>query len=117
MADPIVTPLAGPASCPANIRETKICFGYKPQADLATENVIAEVWSLTKTNTALMVVNPVNEDDANDIGKGDEFPTQTYPTNIDTAFGLEKYCSSEIMAWVFCFSTGEATKTSAGTGF
>jgi len=117
-APPDVTPQAGPTSCPANVRETKIAFGYKPQADLATENVIAEVWSLTKTNTALMTVAPVNEDDANDIGKGDEFPTQTFPTNIDTAVTIEKYCSSEFLAWLFCFTTGKATKSgAAGTGF
>ena len=104
-------------SCPANVRETKIAFGYKPQPDVATENLPAEMWSLTKTNPALMVMTPINETDANDIGKGDEFPTQTFPTNIDVAVPLEKYCSSEFMAWLFCFTTGKATKTPAGTGF
>jgi len=112
-----ITPLTLPASCPANVRETKIAFGFKTQADLATANVVAEIWSLTKTNPALMVVSPINEDDANDIGKGDEFPTQTFPSNIDTATAIEKYCSSEFMAWLFCFATGKATKTPAGTGF
>jgi len=112
-----VMPLAGPTSCPANIRETKIAFGFKTQSDLATANAVAEIWSLTKTNPALMVVNPVNEDDANDIGKGDEFPTQTFPSNIDCSVPIEKYCSSEFMAWLFCFTTGKASKTAAGTGF
>ena len=114
---PDVMPLAGPTSCPANVRETKIAFGFKTQADLATENLVAEVWSLTKTNPALMVVNPINEDDAQDIGKGDEFPTTTFPTNIDVTIPIEKYCSSEFMAWLFCFTTGKASKTAAGTGF
>jgi hypothetical protein len=106
----------GPTSCPANIRETKIAFGMKPQADLATINTTAELWSLTKTNPALGVVNPVTEDDAQDIGKGDEFPTTVYPTNLDTAAVIEKYCSSEFMAWLFCFTTGKATKSGTAPG-
>jgi|SRR5215510_1515239 len=112
-----VTPMVGPTSCPANVRETKIAFGFKPQSAVQTENLIAEVWSLTKTNPALMVVNPINETDAMDIGKGDEFPTQTFPSNIDAAVTIEKYVSSQFMAWLFCFTTGNATKTAAGTGF
>ena len=112
----VITPLAGPPSCPANVRETKIAFGMAPQADLATINTTAELWSLTKTNPALGVVNPVTEDDANDIGKGDEFPTQVFPTSLDTAAVIEKYCSSEFMAWLFCFTTGKATKTGTAPG-
>jgi hypothetical protein len=98
-------------SCPANIRETKICFGFVAQTDLPTPNTAAEMWSMTKTNPALAVVTPVMEDDSQDIGKGDEFPTTTFPTNVDTAVAIEKYCSSEFLAWLFCFSTGKATKT------
>lgn len=112
-----INPTAGPTSCPANIRETKIAFGMKPQSALATANLTAELWSLTKTNPALGVVNPVNEDDAQDIGKGDEFPTTIYPSNLDTAAVIEKYVSSEFMSWLFCFTTGQATKTSIGGGF
>jgi hypothetical protein len=115
---PPVKPFAAPTSCPANIRETKIAFGFKPQADLATENLPAEIWSLTKTNPALAVVTPTTETDANDIGKGDEFPTTMYPTNMDASVALEKYSSSEFLAWLFCFTTGKATKTTiAATGF
>ena len=112
--DGVVNPLAG-GSCPANVRETKIAFGFVPQADLVTINAPAELWSMTKTNPALAVVTPVMEDDAQDIGKGDEFPTTVYPTNMDTGVAIEKYCSSEFMAWLFCFATGKATKTIVGT--
>ena len=115
--DGVINPTAGPGSCPANIRETKIAFGMVPQADLTTANVAAELWSLTKTNPALGVVNPVTEDDGQDIGKGDEFPTTIYPSNLDTAAVIEKYVSSEFMSWLFCFTTGKATKTALGGGF
>ena len=110
-----INPLTGPISCPANIQETRIMFGYKPQTDVATPNLLTEMWSLTKVNPALSVVNPVNETNALDIGKGNEFPSQTFPSHMDTSVALEKYVSSEFLAWLFCFTTGQATKTAAGT--
>jgi len=103
--------------CPANVRETKIAFGFVAQADLETKNTLAELWSLTKTNPTLSVVTPNTETDANDIGKGDEFPTTVYPSHMDTAVALEKYVSSEFMAWLFSFATGAVTKTAAGNGW
>jgi len=105
------------ASCPANIQETVIAFGFKPQADVPTANLLTEMWSLTKVNPALSTVNPVNETNALDIGKGNEFPSQVYPSYQDASTALEKYASSEFLAWLFCFSTGKATKTAAGTGW
>jgi hypothetical protein len=104
-------------SCPANIRETKIAFGFIPQADLTTENTPAEIWSLLKTNTDLMTLALATETDALDIGKGDEFPTQVFPTSASTTVPLQKYCTSEFMAWLFCFGLGKATGAAAGTGF
>jgi hypothetical protein len=110
-------PRAAPTSCPANIQETKIGFGYQPQADLTTANTAAEIWSLTKTNPALGVVTPNTETDADDIGKGDEFPTTQYPSHLDTAVPIEKYASSEFLAHTFCFATGKASMTGdVGTG-
>jgi hypothetical protein len=105
------------ASCPANVRETKIAFGKKPQTDLVTINLDTDLWSLTKTNTALMEVTLSTETDALDIGKGDEFATQVFKTSASTAVPLEKYSTSEFAAWLFCFGLGHATKTVAGTGF
>src|SRR5215831_2901867 len=113
----VAAPLAGPTSCPANVQETQIAFGFKPQTDVPTANVITDLWSLTKVNPALSAVNPVNETNALDIGKGIEFPSQVYPSYQDASTALEKYVSSEFIAWLFCFSTGKATKTAAGTGW
>jgi hypothetical protein len=104
-------------SCPANVRETKIAFGFQPQADLSTPNTLVELWSLTKTNPALAIAEPVTEDNALDIGKGDEFPTQTFPSHINTTVPLEKYTSSEIMAHLFLFGLGKGTKTGAAPAF
>jgi hypothetical protein len=104
-------------SCPANVRESKIAFGFIPQADLTTENTSAEIWSLLKTNTDLLNLTLATETDALDIGKGDEFPTQVFPTSAGTTVGIQKYCTSEFMAWLFCFGLGQATGTAAGAGF
>jgi hypothetical protein len=117
LQQPDVQPLAGPASCPANIQETRIAFGFKPQLDVPTINALTDMWSLTKVNPAMSMVNPVNETNALDIGKGNEFPSQVFPSHQDTSVALEKYVSSEFLAWLFCFTTGHATKTVAGTGF
>ena len=117
MAAPPAPELLTTISCPANVQETKIAFGYKPQTDVATINLITDMWSLTKVNPSLSVVNPVNETNALDIGKGNEFASQVFPSHVDTSAGLEKYVSSEFMAWLFCFTTGKATKAPAGTGF
>jgi hypothetical protein len=103
--------------CPANIRETKIAFGLVPQTDLVTPNLPSEMWCVTKTNPSMMVVTPATETDALDIGKGDEFPTQIFPVSMDAVMPIEKYVSSEFLAWLFCFTTGNAVKTAAGTGF
>jgi hypothetical protein len=110
MADLIIT------DCPANVRETFIGFGFKPQSALNVKNLDAELWSLTKTNATLATVTPQTETDALDIGKGDEFPTQIFPTSMDASFPITKYGSSEFFAWLFCFATGHATKAVAGTG-
>jgi hypothetical protein len=98
-------------SCPANIRETKIAFGLKPQADLKTKNPDPELWSVTKTNPALGVIDLNTEDDSDDIGKGDEFPTTNYPTSASTGGPIEKYASSEFAAWCFLFALAKGTKT------
>jgi len=104
-------------TCAANIRETKIAFGKKPQTDLHTKNLDADLWSLTKVNAALTVIDPQTEDNAQDIGKGDEFPTEVFPTVMNVAGTLEKYACSEFAAWCFAFGLGSVVETAAGTGF
>jgi hypothetical protein len=111
-----VNPLAS-TSCPANIQETVTAFGFQPQTDVATINTLPQIWTMSRINPAMATVNPVNETNALDIGKGNEFPTQMFPSYQDASVAIEKYVSSEFMAWLFCFTTGKATKTAAGTGF
>jgi hypothetical protein len=96
-------------ACPANSRETKIGCGFIEQDDLVTPNTAAEIWSFTIQNTAPFVVTPVTEDDAADIGKGDEFPTQVFPVSMDVTGRIEKQISSQFAAWAFVFGVGSMT--------
>ena len=98
-------------ACPANSRETKLGVGYVAQADLTTPNTAAEMMSFTITNPAPLTITPNTEDDANDIGKGDEFPTQVFPVSMDTTARIEKYLSSQCAAWAFAFGLGNVTHT------
>jgi len=103
-------------TCPANVRETKIAIGKVPQTDLVTKNTDPQLWSLLKTNTALMQTDLRTETDALDIGKGDEFAVNVYKTSSSTSVALEKYVTTEFMAWLFAFGLGNSTSAAAGTG-
>ena len=96
---------------PANIRETKIGFGYKKQTDLSTPNVSGDIWSLTKTNAALSTVTLNTENDAAELGKGHEFATQVFKSHWDVSGSIEKFLTSQIAAWAFVFGLGGRTKS------
>lgn len=103
---------------PANVRETKIAFGFKKQSALQTAQIAADMWSLTKVNANLANVELVSESDALDIGKGDEFASQNFLTNWNVQIPIEKFLSSEIACWAFVFCLGKFTKTSpVGSSF
>lgn len=99
-----------------NILQTVIGVGYKPQSALQTASTATDIWRLSKLNAALATINPVLEDDAAEIGKGHEFATAIYPVNMDASGSIEKYLSSEMVAWLFAFAFGKVTETPAGTG-
>jgi len=95
----------------ANIRETKIGFGYKKQSAIQTANVLADIWSLNKTNASLAENTLNTEDDAEDLGKGHEFATQVFKSHWDVQGSIEKYLTSEIAAWAFVFGLGARVKS------
>jgi hypothetical protein len=101
----------------ANIRETIIGFGKKKQADIATANVLADIWRLGKVNAALATIALRSENDAEELGKGHEFPTQVFPTAWDVNGSIEKYLSAEFAAWVMGYGLGKVVKGGAGPNF
>ncbi len=96
---------------PANIREMLIGFGKCKQADLATANTLAGIWRLGKLNTSFGGPKLNTENDAPELGKGNEFATQVFKTSWDVQGQLEKYMSSDFAAWVMAFGLGKSAKT------
>jgi len=89
-------------------------WGKVKQADIATANLLAGIWRLSKLNAwAQRKLNV--ESDADELGKGHEFQTASYKTSWDCTGAIEKYLSSEIAAWAFAFGLGKVVESPAGT--
>lgn len=98
------------------LQEVLICFGKKKQADIATASVAADMWRFSKLNASLINPKLATENDADEYGKGHEFPTVTYKTAWDVGVTLEKYLGAEIGAWAVAFGLGKVVK-SGGPNF
>ena len=96
------------------LQEVLVCFGKKKQTDIATAQVAADMWRFSKINAELANPKLATENDAEEYGKGHEFPTATFKTAWDVSATLEKYLSAEIGAWAVCFGLGKVVKSGAG---
>ena len=101
----------------ANIREILIGFGKGKQTDIATANLVANVWQLKKLKAALANPKLNTESDAEEFGKGHEFATQVFKTSWDVAGTIEKYLSSDIAAWAMAFGLGKVVKSGTSPNF
>lgn len=100
----------------ALLQEVRFAIGFKQQTDLVTPLVAADMWSLRQTNTDLIQATPVNEDDANDLGKG-VYVTQTFPSHIESGGPWNGRLSSETGAMVSAFGVGKVAKSTVTGGF
>jgi len=100
----------------ANINELRTAVGRVAQVDLVTQNPDAELISFTKLNATAHSPNLTTEDDAAEIGKGHEFAENVYPVNWDVSGSLDKYLSSQFVAWAtaFCFGNVVTSTPEAG---
>lgn len=96
------------------LQEVLVCFGKKKQADIATAQAAADMWRFSKINAALANPKLATENDADEYGKGHEFPTATFNTAWDISVALEKYLSAEIGSWAVAFALGKVVKSGAG---
>lgn len=103
-----------PVYPPARVYETLTCWSFKKQADIATPQNSAAMWSLAKTDPTMASFQPVNETDASWIGKGHEFATRVFPSYNDTGLNIQKFLSSEIAAWASAFALGNVVVTGTG---
>ena len=93
------------------MQEVLIGFGKGKQTDIATANLVANVWQLKKLNAALANPKLNTENDAEEYGMGHEFATTTFKTSWDISGQIEKYLSAEIAAWAMCFGLGKVVKS------
>jgi len=100
----------------ANIRETRIAVSAQKQTALQTPLTAAECVSFSKLNAAMSVVDMATENDAAEIGKGNEFAANNYKSHWNVTGAFEKYISSQFLAWVVAFGFGKTTKTTPASG-
>lgn len=99
----------------AQINELLTCWGFGKQADIATANLVAAMWRMTNLNRALWAQNPISENDAGEVGKGHEFPTQSFRSHYaPPGYEIQKYLCSEFAAWAFSFTLGNVVKSGSG---
>jgi hypothetical protein len=90
----------------ANIQELIIAFSKTAQTAIHTAST-----DLIRVNTVssdLAAVDPVVEDDADEIGKGHEFAEESFLTSWDVQKKLQVYNSAEMLAFAAAFGLGHA---------
>lgn len=99
---------------PANIREMLIAFSKNKQTDIATANTAAGMWRMNKINTSFGGPKLNTENDAAELGKGNEFAANVYKTFWDVQGQIEKYLSAEFAAWAMVFGLGNVVPSGGG---
>lgn len=100
----------------ANIREIISALAFRKQANISTLPGAANFFTLSRTNDSTAEINPGTEDDALDLGKGNEWANNVFPLAVDVNVPYEKYASSEIFAYLGAFGLGSFAKTTPDTG-
>lgn len=102
----------------ANINELMNCWGYGKQTDIVTANLVGAMWRMTNLNQKPWAQNPVSEDNAAEVGKGHEFPSQIFKSHYaPPEHEISKYLSSEFAAWGFGFALGNVVKSGTTPNF
>lgn len=94
------------------IQEQLVGFGYKTQPAALSPNVVGDLWRLSKLNSDLAFPELTTENDATEMGKGDEFATVEYATSWTTKGTIKKYLSSQFAMWLWTFGLGSFTASS-----
>jgi hypothetical protein len=98
----------------SRVQSTKIALGVRKQADIATATAVGDMVSFTKLNSSLAANNLGIEDDAAEYGKGDEFGTEEFTAGWDVSVPMEKYGTSQFLAWAYGFCLGNVTPIAGG---
>lgn len=94
----------------ANIRELIIAFSKAAQSDIHT--AATDVMRVNLVSADPAEVEPVVEDDADEIGKGHEFAEESFLTSWNVSRKLDVYNSVEMLAICGAFGLGSGTGVS-----
>ncbi len=100
---------------PARVQQLVLGLGQNKQSAIGTAG--STFLRFKKLDTALTTPKPVFENDAAEIGKGNEFITQTFPSHYDVANRIEKYASAEFVTWACAYGLGNATVTGSSAPY
>jgi hypothetical protein len=101
----------------ARIQQLVMGLGKGKQTDIVTASISANFLRFMKINMDLTTPEPVNENDAPEIGKGHEFATQTFPSHYNVANRIEKYASAEFVAWTVAYALGHVVESGTTPNF
>jgi hypothetical protein len=97
----------------ARIQGKILGLGKAKQADIATAS--ASFLRFKQLNSDLTSTGFTTENDAAEIGKGDEFVSAAgvFPVAYTPAARIDKYASAEFMTWALCYTFGNVTEASS----
>src|ERR1017187_2150917 len=93
----------------ARVQGLILGLGKEKQVDIVTAS--ASFLRFKKVDTTLTSPHPVTENDAAEIGKGNEFISAVYPVSYDVANRIEKFASAEFVAWAWAYALGNPTQS------
>lgn len=100
---------------PSRVQQLILGLSIDKQADIVTAS--ATFHRFRKLNATVTSPKPMFENDAAEIGKGNEFIFQTYPSHYEVGNRLEKYASSEFLLWAAAFGLGVVTVTGSAAPY
>ncbi len=94
----------------ARIQQKILGLGKAKQTNIST--ISASFLRFKQLNAQLAPTGFNTENDANEIGKGNEFISAAgvFPVAYNPAGRLDKYSSAEFMVWALCYALGNVTE-------
>jgi hypothetical protein len=103
---------------PVKIRELLIGLGFAKQVDIATPLTATSLVRFRKLNADTVNPHLNTENDSAEIGKGNEFATETFNTSWDVGpFTLDKFLGSQVAAILMAFGLGNVVKSGTSPNF
>jgi hypothetical protein len=100
---------------PARIQQKVLCAGKAKQSAIGTAS--ASFLQFSQLNSDIASPSFMTEDNAAEIGKGNEFATQRFPTSYDVGMSINKYGSVEFNTWAWAYGLGNVVIVGSGAPY